>query len=110
MTKKTTSEHPAGIVREHPTEYQAARRVSATEAARNFSELLNRISYRGESFVVTRGGKPVCELRPAATTRFTGADLVTLLRSLPAVDEEYLEVVEETARTQPLLPESPWGR
>ena len=39
---------------------------------------------------------------------FTGADLVTLFRSLPAVDEDYLRSVEEAARSQPLLPESPW--
>ncbi|MGB3562261.1 MAG: prevent-host-death protein [Thermoanaerobaculia bacterium] len=108
MSKKKTRKPPAGLVREHPTEYQAARRVSATEASRNFSELLNRIRYRGETFIVMRGGQPICELRPAAPTPFTGADLVTLFRSLPAVDEDYLSSVEETARSQPLLPESPW--
>jgi len=84
--------------------------VSATEAARNFSEILNRVRYRGETFVIERGGQPICELRPAAPTLFTGADLVTLLRSLPSVDEEYLTAVEEIARRQPQLPESPWER
>ena len=108
MSKKKIRKQPEGLVREHPTEYQAVRKVSATEAARNFSELLNRIRYRGESFIVMRGGQPICELRPAAPTLFTGADLVTLLRSLPEVDEDYLSAVEETARSQPLLPESPW--
>lgn len=110
MSRKKTGRVPEGLVREHPTEYQAARKVSATEASRNFSELLNRIRYRGEIFVVTRGGQPICELRPAAPTLFTGADLVTLFRSLPAVDEEYLSAVEEAAQSQPLLPESPWVR
>lgn len=110
MPKKTTREPDAGLVRAHPTEYQAARRISATEASRNFSELLNRVRYRGEVFVVTRGGQAICELRPAATTRFTGADLVTLMRSLPAVDDDYLDGIEETVRSQPLLPESPWAR
>ncbi len=110
MPRKRTREKSTGLVREHPTEYQAARKVSATEAARSFSEILNRIRYRGEMFVVTRGGRPVCELRPVSTTRFTGADLVTLFRSLPPVDDEYLSAVEESARAQPLLPESPWER
>ena len=110
MPKKTTSSVPAGLVREHPTEYQSARRVSATEASRSFSEILNRVRYRGEVFLVMRGGQPICELRPAAPTLFTGADLLTLLRSLPAVDEDYLDAVEETARNQPQLPESPWER
>ena len=107
---RKTKEAPEGLVREHPTEYQSARKVSATEASRNFSEILNRIRYRGEVFVVTRGGQPICELRPAAPTLFTGADLVTLFRSLPAVDDEYLSAVEEAVRSQPLLPESPWAR
>ena len=107
--KKRKKPHP-GLVREPPTEYRATRKVSATEAARNFSELLNRARYRGESFTVERGGEAICELRPAAPARFTGSDLVTLLRSLPEVDEDYLRTVEETARNQPLLPESPWER
>lgn len=110
MPKRTPRQPEARLVREPATEYQAARKVSATEASRNFSELLNRVRYRGEIFVVTRGGQAICELRPAATTLFTGADLVTLLRSLPAVDEDYLETVEQAARNQPLLPESPWAR
>lgn len=110
MPKKRPRKPSEGLVREPPTQYQAARRVSATEAARNFSEILNRVRYRGETFVIERGGQPICEIRPAAPTLFTGADLVTLLRSLPSVDEEYLTVVEEIARRQPQLPESPWER
>jgi len=106
--KPTTRKPPEELVREHPTEYRTVRKISATEASRNFSELMNRIRYRGESFIVMRGGQPICELRPAAPTLFTGADLVTLFRSLPAVDEDYLSAVEETARSQPVLPESPW--
>ena len=110
MSKKRPRKPSEGLVREPPTQYQAARRVSATEAARNFSEILNRVRYRGETFVIERGGQPICEIRPAAPTLFTGADLVTLLRSLPTVDEEYLTAVEEIARRQPQLPESPWER
>ena len=36
------------------------------------------------------------------------AELVA--ESLPSVDEEYLTAVEEIARRQPQLPESPWER
>src|SRR5438093_1438367 len=38
--------------------------ITATELARNLADYLNRVSYRGESFVVQRGGRPVAELRP----------------------------------------------
>lgn len=97
-------------VRETPREYGPPKVLSATEASRNFSELLNRVKYRGESFILERGGDPVAELRPATPTRFTGADLAALLRSLPPIDEEFLRTVEELTRTQPTLPESPWER
>ena len=110
MPKKPNRNPPAELIREHPTEYRATRKVSATEAVRNFSELLNRVRYRGEIFILARGGESICELRPAAPTLFTGADLVALLRSLPMVDEDYLRTVEETTRSQPPLPESPWER
>ena len=96
------------IVREAPAEHRPSRRISATEAARNFSELLNRVRYRGESFVIERGGVPVGELRPVAPPRFTGADLLALFSSLPEVDREYLDTVERAVRAQPQVPESPW--
>jgi hypothetical protein len=41
---------------------QGSRVVSATHAARSFSELLDRVCYRGESFVIERGGELVCEI------------------------------------------------
>jgi antitoxin (DNA-binding transcriptional repressor) of toxin-antitoxin stability system len=59
-------------------------RISATAAARSFSELMNRLRYRGESFIVERGGKPICEILPAAPAKFSGSDLANLLRSLPS--------------------------
>lgn len=84
--------------------------ISATEAARSFSELMNRARYRGESFVVERGGKPICEIIPAKPPKFSGSDLAELLRSLPKPDEEYLALVEELAAKQPSVSESGWQR
>ena len=85
-------------------------RISATEAARSFSELMNRVRYRGESFVVERGGKPICEILPARPPKFSGAELASLLRSLPTPDEEYLTIVEELIAKQPTVAESGWQR
>ena len=98
----------ASVVREPPSEYAGARRLSATEAARNFSELLNRVRYRGERFVIERGGIAIGELRPVAPMRFTGRDLRALLRSLPSVDASFFDDVEAAARNQPRAPEVPW--
>lgn len=99
---------PSGVVRETPSEYRVTRRISATEAARSFSDLLNRVRYRGDTFLIERSGIPIGELRPASAGGFTGADLEALLEALPPIDPEYLDAVENAARRQPQLPESPW--
>ena len=39
--------------------------LSATEASRRFSELLDAVEHRGESFTVVRHGRPVAVITPA---------------------------------------------
>ena len=85
-------------------------RISATETARRFSELMNRVRYRGESFVVERGGKPICEILPAKPPKFTGRELADLLRSLPTPDEEYFTLVENLTKKQSKVEKSRWPR
>jgi len=61
--------------------------LTATEVARRFADVLNRVAYRRESFVIVRGQRPVAELRPVpAGTRL--ADLPALLASLPSLDDD----------------------
>lgn len=85
-------------------------RIPATRAARSFSDLLNRVHYRGERFLVERGGETICEMGPARPHRFTTADLVDLLQSLPPVDKRFWTEIEAAAKHQPKLPKSPWER
>jgi prevent-host-death family protein len=84
--------------------------ISATDAARRFSEVLNRVRYRNETFVVKRGGEPICEIVPVRTSTFTGRDLVELLRSLPHPGKDYLDAVEKRVRKQPKAEKSKWPR
>jgi len=84
--------------------------ISATQAARTFSDLINRVRYRGEEFIVERGGEPVCQIIPAQPVVRTVADLVQLLRTIPKPDEEYWEILEAITTHQPPLPSSPWQR
>ena len=84
--------------------------ISATQAARSFSDLVNRVRYRGEEFIVERGGQAVCRIVPAGPPAFTALELAQLLRSLPRPDDAYFTAVEEAARRQPALPKSPWRR
>lgn len=79
-------------------------KISATEAACNFSDLVNRVYYKGETFVVERGGEPVCEISPVAPVRFTGAEFVQLLSRLPRPDHAYFDLIEELNQNQPQSP------
>lgn len=61
--------------------------ASVTDVLRNFSDYINRVAFRGERFILVRGGKPVAELSPVpAGTRL--GDLMSLLASLPELGEE----------------------
>jgi prevent-host-death family protein len=86
-------------------------RVTATEAARKFSEILNRVAYKGESFVVERSGRPVCQILPApAGKRCTAADFIKMIKTAPRPDDQYFDDVEEIIKNrQPIAP-SPWRR
>jgi antitoxin (DNA-binding transcriptional repressor) of toxin-antitoxin stability system len=46
-------------------------RITATEAQKRFSDILNRIRYHGERFEVARNGEVIAELVPAGRKRFT---------------------------------------
>ncbi len=63
--------------------------ISATKAARIFSDLLNRVRYRGETFVIERGGEPVGRLTPPAPRTCTLAELVQALRAGPKPEAAY---------------------
>lgn len=52
--------------------------ITATEAARRFSDLLDAVEHRGEQFTVVRRGRVVARLEPIAPSR--GAGLKAALR------------------------------
>jgi antitoxin (DNA-binding transcriptional repressor) of toxin-antitoxin stability system len=86
-------------------------RVSATQAARTFSRLVNRVRFRGEAFVVVRGGEVVCRVVPVVPpAQRTVADLVRLLHTAPRPDERFAEDLEKITRKQPAMPRAPWPR
>jgi prevent-host-death family protein len=45
---------------------RAVKDISATDAARNFSEVLDAIEHRREEFTVSRNGLPVARISPIA--------------------------------------------
>jgi len=54
--------------------------LSVTDAARNFSEYVNRVNYRGDRFVLVKGGRDVAELKPVPKGRLL-SELASLLKS-----------------------------
>lgn len=87
--------------------------ASVTDVSRNFADYINRVAYRGERFVLIRGGKPVAELSPVpAGTRLR--DLPALLESLPRLTEDEADAFsEDVGRARDELdapsPEDPWA-
>ena len=81
--------------------------LTATEVARGFADVLNRVAYRRESFVIVRGNRPVAELRPVATG-VQLADLPELIASLPRLgDADAFAADLDTARRDLASTEQP---
>jgi prevent-host-death family protein len=68
------------------------RRLSATEAARQFSDVLDQVERDGETFVVERRGRPVASIAPAAAT--SGRALKELMRA-QRPDPDWARELEE---------------
>lgn len=84
--------------------------VSATEAVRKFSEILNSIKYRGDHYIIVRGGKPVASISPVETPVKQGTlgELKELIRKLPRLGDEaerFEENLKEIIKHQPSIPE-----
>ncbi|MFV2198273.1 type II toxin-antitoxin system Phd/YefM family antitoxin [Nocardiopsis sp. LOL_012] len=62
------------------------RTITATEAARKFSDLLDAIE-SGERVTITRGRTPIAEIGPAR--RRTGADLHAALEGVAPLDDDF---------------------
>ena len=60
------------------------REITATEIARRFSEVLDEVEHRSEAYRIVRRGRPVAELRPAATAN--GAAFLELVTRFPPDD------------------------
>jgi prevent-host-death family protein len=52
--------------------------VTATDAARHFSDLLDAIEHRGAQYTVVRRGRPIARLQPVP--HGAGSDVKTALR------------------------------
>lgn len=82
------------------------RTMTATDASRNFSELLDAIE-RGETVTITRGHRAVAEIMPAR--RRTGADLRAALEQVPPPDDRFAEDIAAALAMVSSEGEDPWA-
>lgn len=91
------------------------KKITATEAVRKFSDLLNNIRYRGSRYTILKGGKPIAAVGPVGefTAERTLGELPELLEALPRLGEEaksFETDFEEILKSQPAMPtEKPWA-
>jgi prevent-host-death family protein len=80
--------------------------MTATEVARNFSEVLNRVA-EGETIEVTRNGAVVAVIEVRRPYVLSAERFRELMRSLPPVDEDFArELREIRGSVEP--PEDSW--
>lgn len=84
--------------------------ISATEAVRKFSELLNAVRYRHDSFTIIRGGKAAAAIVPVETFAPGKSlkELREIIRMLPGLrndNEAFAHDIEEIVHAQPVVPE-----
>lgn len=87
-------------------------RIAATEAAKNFGRLVDRVREEGVTYVVERGGLPVAQIGPVEPPATTVADLIAFFSHGPHAGEPYLKAVESGIRraNKPVVPANPWER
>lgn len=71
-------------------------KVSATEAARQFSELMNRVKYQGQSFEVMRGNEAIARIVPVGPSSSVQVkDLNAFLGTLPLLVSDDIDSFEQ---------------
>jgi prevent-host-death family protein len=81
-------------------------RLTATEAARSFSEVLNRAT-AGEEIEITRSGATVAVIGPPRARMLSAERFRELMRSAPGVDHDFVNDLREI-RSEAGPMESSW--
>ncbi len=83
--------------------------MTATEVARSFSSVLNRVA-AGEEIEIARNGATVAVISPPRKkkTFLSPEELRELLESAPPVDEDFVRDLEEIRRSVG-PPRDPWA-
>jgi len=78
--------------------------INATETARSFSDIINSVKYKGESYTIVRGGKPAAVIVPVreAIHGRVLTELPTVIKNLPKLGKDinnFLKNVEAVCKS-----------
>ena len=84
--------------------------VPASEAAKNFGALADRVRSEGVEYVVERSGTPIVRISPVPRKRSTLGDLAAAIGG--QLGAEYARQVKAgvSAGNRPAVPRDPWAR
>ena len=83
--------------------------ITSTTLSRSTSEILNRVIYRGERFIVQRGGKIVARIEPAVPSDpISLEELARRLAGTPMPMEGFADDLEKIQAEQTVEGEPPW--
>ncbi len=84
--------------------------ITATELSRGLSDVLNRVKYKGERFIVQRNGETIATIEPAAKPPgITVEELIAEIGNLPMPGDGFADDLEAVQAEQGVaeLPEWP---
>ena len=82
--------------------------ITATELARSLSDILNRVKYQGEVFVVQRNGEPIATLTPAPPRPMTLAEFFRYMDTIPRPDDQFADDLAKIHENQPPVEIRDW--
>jgi len=82
-------------------------RITATEAARNFSEVLNRVA-AGEELEIVRNEAPVALIGPPRARFVSASRLRELLAGGETIDDAFADDLDALRKEAGAPPSDPW--
>jgi antitoxin (DNA-binding transcriptional repressor) of toxin-antitoxin stability system len=84
------------------------RRITASALARRLADVLGRVRYGGETFLVERHNVPIARIGPAAGTRASLAEAAAAWRTAADSDESFADDLERVGAAD-RAPRNPWA-
>ncbi len=85
-----------------------ATRITSTELDRGLADILNRVAYRGETFIIERGGRELARLEPVGPKLgVTFEEIAERLRGLK-IPEGFGDDLEAIRAEEPRLEVPEW--